>query len=257
MGQDLEDLIGNWPYEPAEAEQRAREVQARDGRKVLQIRVELGVLQLEETGRPDGTRPHGFVTYLDYLHHRAGSRMRAVGRKTPCWSMSAQHCAELDREMIQFYHRRVAWRSLGNHDGVIQDADHTLALMDFVRQHGIDEEYIASKEQCRAIVLFHRTEAYFGMAMELHRPEDAVDALRDGIDRLITHQRGWWEANDPDESPVPNLVERLGKIEREVRQRFLVKKTLREQLDDAVAREEYELAARIRDLIQAEVQKQS
>ena len=45
----------------------AREVQARDGRTVIQIRVELGVLQLEVTGRPDGSRPHGFTTYLEYL----------------------------------------------------------------------------------------------------------------------------------------------------------------------------------------------
>ena len=46
--------------------------------------------------------------------------------------MSTRKCAELDREIIQFYHRRVAWRYLGKHDRVIQDAEHTLALMDFV-----------------------------------------------------------------------------------------------------------------------------
>jgi len=252
MRRDLDDVIQGWPFDPEPGEHLAREVRARDGRKVLQVRIELGVLQLEVTGRPDGVRPHGFVTYLDYLRHSAASRGLAPGGKAPRWCMSAQQCAESDREFIQFYHRRVAWRALGRHDRAIQDADHTLALMDFVRRHGIGEDYIASHEQFRGIVLFHRTEAAFALALERHRPEEAIDALREGIDRLTTHQRAWWEEHDPSESPNPTLVEQLRKIEQEIRQKFLVEKTLREQLDEAVAREDYEQAARLRDQIQAQ-----
>ena len=118
----------------------------------------------------------------------------------------------------------------------------------------IGEDYIASHEQFRGIVLFHRTEAAFALALERHRPEEAIDALREGIDRLTTHQRVWWEEHDPSESPNPTLVEQLRKIEQEIRQKFLVEKTLREQLDEAVAREDYEQAARLRDQIQAQAQ---
>ena len=53
--------------------------------------------------------------------------------------MSAHQCAESDREFIQFYHRRVAWLALRRHDQAIQDADHTLALMDFVRRQGTEK----------------------------------------------------------------------------------------------------------------------
>jgi hypothetical protein len=244
MRLDVDDVIRSWPYESGEGEQPAREVRALDGRKVLQVRIELGVLQLEVTGRPDGARPHGFRTYLDYLRQIASGQ-------TPRWTMSEEQCAELDREFVQFYHRRVAWRSLGRHDRVIQDAEHNLALMDFVKLHGISEEYIASHEQCRPIVLFHRTEASFAMALERRRPEEAIDALRDGIDRLTAHQTDWWRENEELESPVPRLLGRLCKIEREIREKFLVKKTLKEQLDEAVLREDYERAAVLRDLIQA------
>jgi hypothetical protein len=255
MRLDVDDVIQSWPYEPDDGEQPAREVRARDGRKVLQTRIELGVLQLEVTGRPDGARPHGFGTYLEYLRQSASGRAHALGGQAPRWTMSGQQCAELDREFVQFYHRRVAWRSIGRHDRVIQDADHTLALMDFVKRHGISDEYIASHEQCRPIVLFHRTEAGFAVALERRRPEEAIDALRDGIDRLTTHQRVWWQENDPLESPVPELLGRLCKIEREIREEFLVKKTLKEQLDEAVVREDYERAAKLRDLIQAEARR--
>ena len=56
MRRDLDDVIQGWPYDPEPGEHLAREVRARDGRKVLQVRIELGVLQLEVTGRPDGLR---------------------------------------------------------------------------------------------------------------------------------------------------------------------------------------------------------
>ena len=83
MRRDLDDVIQGWPYDPEPGEHLAREVRARDGRMVLQVRIELGVLQLEVGGRPDGLRPHGFMTYLDYLRHHAASRGLAPGGKSP------------------------------------------------------------------------------------------------------------------------------------------------------------------------------
>ena len=74
----------------------------------------------------------GSRTYLEYLRYVSSGRARLLRSKVVRWSMSTEQCAELDREIIQFYHRRVAWRYLGKHDRVIQDAEHTLALMDFV-----------------------------------------------------------------------------------------------------------------------------
>jgi hypothetical protein len=153
---------------------------------------------------------------------------------------------------MQFYHRRVAWLALRRHDRAIEDADHTLALMDFVRRHGDEEDYIASHEQFRGVVLFNRTEAAIALALEKRRPEEAIDALRDGVERLTNHQRTWWEQHDAAESPNPALIEQLRVYEQEIRKKFAVEQTLREQLDDAVAREDYERAARLRDQIRAQ-----
>jgi len=248
----LDDVIQGWPYDPEPGEVLAREVRARDGRTVLQVRVELGVLQIEVGGRPDGARPHGFVTYLDYLRHCAAGRGQASGGKSAPWMMTDQQCGEADREFVQFNHRRVAWLSLRRYDKAIQDADHTLALMDFIRRHGNEETFIASHEHLRGPVLFHRTQAATILALERRRYEDAIDALRDGIDRLNAHQRTWWDQHDPDESPNPALVDHLRNFEQEIRTNYRVEKTLREQLDEAVAREDYEQAARLRDRIKAQ-----
>src|SRR4051795_9625441 len=170
MRRDIDEAIQGWPFDPEPGEVIAREVRAKDGRMLIQIRVELGLLQLEVSGRPDGTRPHGFVTFLDYLRYRAAGRGQAPGGKAPPWTMSPEHCVEADREFVQFYHRRVAWLTLQRYDKALLDADHPLALMDFVCEHGIDDEVIPSDERFRGPVLFHRTQAAAALALERRRP---------------------------------------------------------------------------------------
>ncbi len=53
--QDIDEVLRDWPHELGSIS--ARLVQANDGRQVLQMRVEMGLLQMETTDRPDGQRP--------------------------------------------------------------------------------------------------------------------------------------------------------------------------------------------------------
>jgi hypothetical protein len=247
MRRDIDDALDGWSYDPRPGEVLVREVKARDGRTVLQVRVELGVLQLEREGRPDGSRPQGFGTYLDYLRHRADRASRAGGT----WAMSPEHCLEADREFAQFYHRRVAFLALRQYDRAVKDAEHTLELMDFVARHGDPEEYITSHERLRGLVQFHRTEALVALALERRRPDEALDCLLGGIEQLRRHRTAWSEEHDADDLPDGTLIEQLESQEREIRRNFGVGKTLGEQLQEAIAHEDYERAARLRDQIQA------
>ncbi len=251
MRRDMDDAIQGWPYDPEPGEVIAREIKARDGRTVIQVRIELGVLQMETGGRPDGTRPHGFATYLDYLRYRAAGRGQTPGGKAPPWLMSREHRIAADREFIQYYHRRVAWLGLQRYDRALLDADHTLALMDFVCRHGADEDYVASHERFRGLVLFHRTQAAAALALERRKPEEAIDIVGEGIERLGSHHEKWVAEHDASETPNLSLVEQLNVLESEIRKNFAVEKTLREQLNEAVALEDYERAARLRDQIRA------
>ncbi len=255
MRRDIDEALQGWPYEPEPGEVVARQIRARDGRALLQIRVELGLLQMEAEARPDGVRPHSFATYLDYLRNRAVSKSSATGAKAKAWTMTAEHCTEADREFAQYYHRRVAWLALQKYDKALLDADHSLALMDFVLRHGISPEYIASHERFRGLVLFHRTQAAAALALERLKPDHAVDAIREGMERLIEHQRGWTQENEQDDTPNETLIEQLRTLENDIRKNFAVEKTLREQLDEAVADEDYEKAARLRDQIKAQARR--
>ena len=250
MRRDIDEALQGWPYEPDPGEKIAREVRARDGRNVLQVRIELGLMQLEAEGRPDGVRPHGFATYLDYLRHRSSSRPSALVGGKAAWAMSQEHYAEADREFVQFYHRRVAWLTLQRYDKALLDADHSIALMDFVSKFANDADYVTSHERYRGLVIFHRTQAAAALALERSKPEGAIDAVREGMERLTEHQQSL--ASETDDMPNEPLIEQLRVLEREIRSNFSVEKTLREKLDEAVAEEDYELAARLRDQIKAQ-----
>lgn len=246
MRRDIDEALNGWPYEAEAGEIMAREVRARDGRMVLQVRIELGLLQMEVDDRPDGIRPHGFSTYLDYLQHRVSGFSESRS-----WTMRDTHCAEADREFIQFFHRRVGWLALQRFDKALRDADHTLALMDFVSKFGPTAEYISSHERLRGLVLFHRAQAAAALALERRKPDEAIDAVREGSEALSDHERVWISENPEDELPNSSLIEQLHHVAGEIRKNYAVDKTLREQLDEAVADENYEKAAQLRDQIKA------
>src|ERR1700734_1414394 len=115
--QDIDQILRSWPYEPGEVS--ARLIRGSDGREVLQMRVEMGILQLEVDGRPDGTKPGGNETYFDQLVDEAL-------KEGESFELDSQQCAAADREFLQFYHRRICWLALREFRRAVRDADHTL-----------------------------------------------------------------------------------------------------------------------------------
>jgi hypothetical protein len=232
---DIDRILQEWPYEPGEIS--ARLVRATDGREVLQMRVEMGVLQLETEGRPDGQRPGDANTYFDYLAAMAG-------KSSEEFQLTSEQCAEADREFMQFYHRRVCWLALREFRRAATDADHTLAFMNFVREHSPDEEWTLSHEQYRPFVLFHRTQAVALATLEEVGPEEALQELNRGLQRFrdLFAEYEAEEQFDEDE-----LVKRLIELRDTLREQYDLKPSLSEQLAEAVAAEEYELAAKLRD----------
>ena len=64
-GKHIDHILGKWPYDPTTV--KVRICQGADSREVLQMRLDMGILQLEMEGRPDGAQPNGYETYFDYL----------------------------------------------------------------------------------------------------------------------------------------------------------------------------------------------
>jgi len=239
MGQDIDRALAGWEFKPGMIQ--ARMVTSGDGRQVIQLRIDLGVLQMEVKGRPDGSRPNGFLTYLDYLR----DLIRRKGLESDdSFTMTEEHCVEADREFVQFYHRRVAFLTMNQFERAIRDADHTLAFMDLVKEHAQHQEYITAHEQYRPFVLFHRTAAQVEASLAKDTPETAIDALRDGLQRIKEVFIEYEQDERYDKDP---LVKELKKKLKQLRKEHGVKLTLKEQLAKAVEKEDYETAARLRD----------
>lgn len=240
MTQDIDAILQGWEYHAGTIQ--ARLVEATDGREVVQMRVELGVLQLETSGRPDGTRPHGCDTYFEYLR-RQDALLRKSGHSP---KLDEEQSQEADREFVQFYHRRICWLALRQFGRAVADADHTLAFMDFVRDHSQDEEYIQAHEQYRGFVIFQRTQAAAALASEQGNAEAAIDEVHAGLERI----REFFAAHDLEGEMEENpMVQQLRKTIDSLRRTHGIQETLREQLERAVANEEYEKAAELRDAL--------
>ncbi len=232
--QHLDFLIQQWPFEPDSL--CVRLLKGADGRDVIQLRVDLGILQLETSGRPDGMKPEGHPTLLDLLCKQEAA--------DPDFELDEEICVEIDREFVQFYHRRVAWLRLQRFQRAVQDADHTLALMDFCREHSPCEEWTLQHEQHRAFVIFHRSQAAALQAIEDQSPEKAIAGINDGLALIEENfeDMGWEDQFESDE-----LVERLIQLRESLRSDFSIEKSLKERLAEAVELEQYELAAQLRD----------
>lgn len=233
--QNIDHIFRDWPYDPQGVSVRRQK--GKNGRDVIQMRLDMGLLQLEVAGRPDGSKPFGAVTMCDFLTQKLKS-------ETKEYSLTEEECAEVDREFMQFYHRRVCWLALRDFRKAMEDADHTLRLMDICRDHSPDREWMLSHEQYRPFVLFHRCQASALAALEEEGPEEAIKALNAGLDMIRTV---YAEFEAEEEFDQDELVARLTELRESLRQHFQVGRTLEEQLSDAIANEKYELAAEIRD----------
>jgi len=240
----MDEILRNWPYVPGSV--MARRVSGSDGREVVQMRVEMGVLQMEIEGRPDGERPEGAETYFDYL-------LRLVMHEGEDFELTEEQCDEVDREFVQFYHRRVCWLALREFRRAQRDADHTLALMDLTSAHASDEQWILSHEQYRPFVMFHRTQAAALAQVEETGPEAAIDEIDAGLKRF---QELYAQYEAEDYFDEDELVSRLVELRESIREHYGIGPTLAEELAEAIAAEEYERAAQLRDEIARKKPKQ-
>jgi hypothetical protein len=233
----IDEVLRSWPYEPGEISVRL--VTGSDGREVIQMRIDLGLLQLESENRPDGQRPEGAETYLDFL-------MGAAIHEGDTFELTEDQCAEVDREFVQYYQRRICWLALRQFQRAIRDADHSLALMDFVRSCSPDPAWTQSHEQYRPFILFHRTQASALDALDKSGAEVAVEQINQGLQAI----REVFVAVEAEEQfEEDEMVQRLEQLRESVRDHYKVGQTLHEQLAEAVASEQYELAAQLRDQI--------
>ena len=239
---DLNNILKDWPHENRAI--KVRKILGLDGRQKLQLRIDLGVLQMELTGRPDGMRPHGCESLLTYHQLRAA---RAEGRGHT-YELTPEQCAELQQEGIQYYHRYLSLFQINDFHGVVRDTQRNLDLFDFVDAHTERDELCWTLQQFRPYVLMMNTRAKASIFLSQGRFSEAIVEIKRGREAIATFfQKSHFPELAAKSSEINFLDDWLKEVSAKRPRTKL--EIMEREMETAVAKELYERAAEIRDAI--------
>ncbi len=265
MTTDLSSILNTWPYESGQL--NVRLIEGDDGRPKVQMRVDLGVLQMEASGRPDGLRPKGCESLLEHHELRideeieqgmpntgelagddsTGDENNAVGDDLPSSAgLNTDDCRGLREEAVQYYHRYISLLVLGDFDGVVRDTSRNMRVIDLCEQYAKDVEDREMLLQFRPFIAMMRTRALASQMLAMDEPGAALVLIDIGINdvRNIYDQAGRLEAfEDSHEAQLlrgmrAELAKKLPASQRS---------ELKRRLEESLKAENYELAAILRD----------
>jgi hypothetical protein len=223
MSLDISSVLENWPFRHEEVV--ARRVLGDDGKEKVQLRLDLGLLQMDADGRPDGRRPYGQESYLEFHLNRLKVHGQRQGAD----------------------HRYVALSALNDYERLVRDTDRNLRLLDLVWSHAPADER-ASLEQFRPYLVMMNTRGRVLMSLDAKDITAALLQIRTGI-RLLEE---FFRKHDH-ESAIAECQEILAlrKWGLEIMEKRppTLQERLQKELAEAVRNEDYERAARLRDEI--------
>jgi hypothetical protein len=242
---DMQPALVDWSYDPDEVS--VRRIICADGRERVQMRIELGILQMEPQGRPDGEKPFGYESLLHFYQDRLASHEEVNGTSLG-FSLSLQQCRALRIEASQYYRRYVAFFVLEEYGNVLRDAKHNLEVFDLCSQHAFETEDRAAVEPYRPYALMMAARARAYRAQQEKRPESALAHVNRGIIEIRAHYDDHGRGQAAEACEEVRILQHLAQdFTRDIPpdSPVLAQRALREALED----ERFEEAARIRDSI--------
>jgi hypothetical protein len=247
MRKDLTFIVDDWEYNPDDV--TVRSILGTDGREKIQMRLDLGVLQMEPHGRPDGKRPYGHESLLEYYREQLQLHAEMYGNDAE-FVLDSDACASLRQESMQYYYRYLSLFHLRRFDEVLRDAERNLSLYNFVHRYGNTEEDRAVLEQFRPYVLMMRARARACALLDEKKFNDAVKEVDAGIEAIRKHWKNMHREDQLDNCREINFLnEWRAKIE--MTRPLTLEERLQHNLRRAVECEDYEKAAELRDQLKA------
>jgi len=245
MSLDLNDLLRDWPHEPGQI--KVRKILGSDGHEKIQLRIDLGLIQMETTGRPDGQKPHGFESLLAY-HQSLAKEKEQSGEET--YVLTPEEVAELQQEGIQYYHRYISFFQLNDFAAVIRDTQRNIELFDFVSKYAEREDLAQSLEQFRPYVIMMNTRARASIELEREDFSAAMRQIERGREKIV---HLFNQQSSPEMASRSPEIAFLDEWLEEIRAKRPLSKLekMEREMEQAIASEAYERAAELRDAIQA------
>src|ERR1044071_8734939 len=178
---DLRQVLKNWPYDP---DNDARFTRGDDGREILQVRTPLGIEQYETDGRPDGSRPQGMESLLEY-HLKELDKAKAENREGD-FELDAGQCGELFTEGTLYYFRYVRLFQLKDWARTVRDTMRNLQVFDLVRRYARRAEDQQFLEKWRPYIIRVNSTAAVMLELEKQAYDRALELVEAALQRLET-----------------------------------------------------------------------
>ena len=246
MDFDISHLLDHWEYQPGQVV--VRRFKAVDGKDKIQLRVDLGLLQMNAEGRPDGKRPFAHPSLLQYYRARLRKHVASHDGSEDGFKLNAEDCAKLQLEALQYHHRYICMLQLEDYAAVTRDAERNLDVFDFVAKHAGNDELAWSLQQFRPQLLMVLARARGSEALKANDYAAAIRQVEDGVEQIRAFYRCHARSEAAESSPEAQSLENwLNEIRS---QRPLSRREkLERALQEAIGREDYEKAARMRDAL--------
>jgi len=245
MIRDLRHILKDWDYEPGKIS--VRRILGHDGRDKVQTRIDLGLMQCHLDGRPDDDRPHGYESLLEYFEARLTDHVNRTGDDEG-FLLSSTACRDLRHEGYLYYQRYLALFVLEDFERVARDTARNLRLMDFLSRYaaGEDDRIALDPQRPYLVMMYNRARAL--IALQCDEAERALRIVDGAIYRVrdLLEELELGEAEEVDQQSEIRLLEDLRvRVIESLPENSPTK--LEMDLDQAVAQEDFERAALLRD----------
>jgi hypothetical protein len=242
---DIAHVLKGWDYESGTI--NVRKVAGLDGAPKLQMRLDLGLLQMEVTGRPDGLRPHGCESLLDYYELELREHETRTGTNLG-FQLSDEQCQSLRDEAMMYYHRYLSLFVLGEFSGVVRDTGRNLRVLDFCGAYAASEHDQLVLEEFRPYIIMMNTRAAAFLFYQEKEYRNALVTINGGLKKIRAFFARFGQEEAYNQS---SEVKVLRKFAKDVRRKLPVDplRRLQQKLERAVKDERYEDAATFRDQI--------
>ena len=242
MNFDITQLLANWDYQPGQIV--VRRLKGRDGLEKIQLRVDLGLLQMNAEGRPDGKLPLGHPSLFEYQQARLKKHAEEHG-SDETFKLGAEDISKIQLEALQYHHRYICLLELKDYEAVVRDTQRNLAVFDFVARHAESDELSWALQQFRPQLLLIQVRARASEKLESKRHLEGVQEIERAIGEL---RQFFADLGRPDAEHAGEVQYLENWINEINTSRPLTKREkLESALEEAVRAENYEKAAQVRD----------
>jgi hypothetical protein len=245
LNKDIAPLLKGWDYEPGTI--NVRKINGQDGSTKLQMRLDLGLLQMELTGRPDGNKPHGCESLLEYYEDQLKDHQRRNGTELG-FHLTSDQCAALREEAGLYYQRYLGLYVLEDFTGVVRDTARNLRVLDLCGKYAVDEQDRLVLEQYRPYITMMNTRATASIQFKDEKYPEALATVTQALEKI---KEFFERFGQPEAYSQASEVKILRQLARDIRKKIPIDPIakLQAQLEKAVKGERYEEAARLRDEI--------